>query len=195
VSDGPQRLNTALLEQRLAVEPAPGGSDNAWELSRERLAQFGIAVADLTRLGPQAIQPREFVSAFVPATIANFGIVALSHPSGFWLNRWVNNAGVQVGLNAYADIGVILGLAGFSAAGVAISRSGFRADPNLLIVAGVTTAAQPFGYNLGATVREAFGPPIWVEPGRVLAFSCGTANTAITELVDVMAPTTRGIGV
>lgn len=195
MGDQAQRLNTALLEQRAAIEPQPGSADNEWELRRERLAQLGIQVADLTTLGPQAVQPRELLSFSSPAVALNFGVQAIMHPSGFWLLSVFNRSAVQIAINAYADIGTVLALAGFSSAGASVTRSGFRQDPNFAYAFGITTAGQPFGWNLLGAQAFNFSPPLWVEPGRVLAFTCGTVNTAQNIVCEVMAPTTRGPGV
>lgn len=193
MSDGPQKLVTALLEQRLAIEPPPGSADNDWPLYRDRQAQLVLVARDLTRLGPDQVQPRELSSFSAIAVLGAFAVQGIMHPSGFWLSSVTNRSVPQVAIGVYPDVGTVLALAGWTPQG-APARTGFRGDSNFTYLNGTTTVGQPFGWNLLGAQHVELGRPLWVEPGRVLAFTCGVANTAQNMLADCIAPITRGVG-
>lgn len=199
MADGPQRLSNALIEQRTAIEPAPGSAENEWELRRDRNAELVLLARDLTRLGPDSTQPRELVHATVAPVAGAIGIVAVSHPAGFWITRAQNLATLFCSVQAYLDLSVVRSLAGFAAAGAAVRSSAWRADPNLFVLQCTTTAAQPVAFELTAnTLGGAIWEPtvpLWVEPGRVWAITNHVlANTILDVQFDVIAPTTLGIG-
>jgi len=193
VSDGSQQLSTALIEQRTAIEPPPGSAGNEWELRRSATVDLSITARDLTYLGPEQVQPRELVGASAAGVALNFGVLCISHPSGYWILGIRNRGALAIQVEQFNDLGQVLALAGWATTGSFI-RAGWRQDPLFAYLGGITTAARPFGYQIPANFNLSFSRPLWVEPGRVFSINNPTIASTIVVEFDVLAPITRGIG-
>jgi len=145
------------------------GQTSPLGLERDLNAQFGIQLADYAPMAPGLDRPFELIRVAVTAVVAQFSVVSIMSPDGFFVEFFRNNAAQAVLIQTVAAFPALATVAG------SVSRSlQERAFPRISFQTG--NLAASIGTNFFMSTAIVLDTRLWIPPNRVFVTQVDTAN-------------------